>query len=1060
MRKSIKRILACVSICAAVLSAQLSYCADSETAEKVRVGFYILPGYCERKPDGRLFGVNVELAEMLAASNGWQMVRVPLKWSEIQQELAAGKIDVAPGVTRLGEADGASAWTNDCLSQETGSLHLYLFTKKDVGAGCGADVWSQWSIGTVNRELAQEVMRVGNGDENFHVRLKSFSTTSELALSLRNWACDGAISPSLPEMNGARVAVDFGCFPLYVATSKARPELKAQIDRTLASVLSNDPAYFTRRLEACFPPPETPCANLPAPRAEPSAEVSPDETPSVEESSGERSLASSRKMSLPGIAVQMTIAALVVAALVLTLMSQRRLRGEVRSALGRSARSQEEADAAMRETRRIVDLGESIRQGMEVMLRVADPEQAMPGLCERIGEMMEVDGVVIRFGPDEKRVREWTWRRTGASVAWAGAAPHFNLPLTVDGAVWGEVLGFSSESSKPDVAANRYLGMLVRAIESFLRMAEIDREFKANHLELERNARRLVEVAEQQKKLRGMLETLADQDDPMANVRQVMGEAAQLFGSDCCVIVRYIPGGGLDRPYTWVRPEMASAFPKQIVAHEFVVSAILEENPVLIYPRKTSIGEFPDLDALIDKYGAYALVAGALNVRGRRWGHVLFVSHNDAVESEDVRDLLLELVRVLEIAIRRRMLLDEIAFKQCGLEQALTAAEKAASARAQFLTSVSHEIRTPLNAVIGFTEKLEGHAADAARTCTAHSKVLECAREIRQSAKVLLDLLEDVFDLSQLELGASDLRRGRCDLAAMMREIADVYGTEASLKGVKMKVRVSPNFPCVRLSEQSVRQILLNLIGNAVKFTSKGEIQVAAVCARTKNGLVDVRLMVRDTGCGIPPERLESVFVPFERDIARDGDVSHGVGCGLAIVKRLVDAAGAKISLESHPGVGTVASVDVDGLELATDETAQDVAVATDDFSDVEVLAVDDVPLNLTVMSVHLRKAGVKCIRCARDGREALKAVREQRPDLVITDIWMPEMSGVAMAEAVRADPALSSLWITAATADLEVSRSFDTHNFDDVVSKPMTGGKIMGMLRKWQMNRKRGSRT
>ncbi|MBQ8125756.1 MAG: transporter substrate-binding domain-containing protein [Kiritimatiellae bacterium] len=370
-------------------------------------------------------------------------------------------------------------------------------------------------------------------------------------------------------------------------------------------------------------------------------------------------------------------------------------------------------------------------------------------------------------------------------------------------------------------------------------------------------------------------------------------------------------------------------------------------------------------------------------------------------------------------------------------------AEDHAQAKTRFLAMMSHELRTPLNAVIGFAEFLSREETDERRRA-------EYTTGILLSSHALLELINDILDLSKLEAGAMEMREGICDMDQLLTELPAIFGYRVRRHGVALKIeRAAEAIPHVRLSQQGMRQILINLVGNAAKFTESGSITVRTVWrAETRT----LHLEVADTGCGMSDEKMAHLFDPFVQDIAsrmKTGDgPNKGTGLGLPIVKRLVEAARGTITAQSTVGVGTTFLIDLPDLELAQRPKSARAAERSLNMARPErVLVVDDMAMNRKILGIHLTNLQVPDIRYAENGAKALEVMAEWRPDLVLTDMWMPEMDGTQLAEAMRRDRALAEIPIVAVTADVDVGSTYDMSLFAKILSKPVTHAKLKALF-------------
>ena len=378
-------------------------------------------------------------------------------------------------------------------------------------------------------------------------------------------------------------------------------------------------------------------------------------------------------------------------------------------------------------------------------------------------------------------------------------------------------------------------------------------------------------------------------------------------------------------------------------------------------------------------------------------------------------------------------------------KDAAALAESHAQAKTRFLAMMSHELRTPLNAVIGFAEFLS-------REELSEAKRKEYTEGILLSATALLELINDILDLSKLEAGAMNMRSGACDMNQLLRELPAIFGYRVRRHGVKLNIETGGDTPmlAVELSQQGMRQILINLVGNAAKFTEQGEIAVKVTWTAATRTL---SLDVTDTGCGISEAKMARLFDPFVQDIAsrmrNSGGEIKGTGLGLPIVKRMVENAEGTIKATSTLGKGTTFHIEIPDLAVidhmstvprAAEETIR--AVMPD-----RVLVVDDMSMNRKILGIHLSNLKIKDIRYAENGEEALEVMKEWVPDLVLSDMWMPKMDGTQLAEAMRRDRRLAEIPIVAVTADVDVGSTYDMSLFAKVIAKPVTAAKLRALF-------------
>ncbi len=366
-------------------------------------------------------------------------------------------------------------------------------------------------------------------------------------------------------------------------------------------------------------------------------------------------------------------------------------------------------------------------------------------------------------------------------------------------------------------------------------------------------------------------------------------------------------------------------------------------------------------------------------------------------------------------------------------------------AKSYFFSTVSHDIRTPLNAIIGFSEMLKaGFKTDAEREQALDS--------ILVSGRTLLGLINDVLDLSKLESGKMKIRTEPTDCKRLMRELVDSFRVSNANPAVELRYHERP-MPTLMLDPQRIRQIVFNLMGNAMKFTDKGhvELRVSYECAEgAEDGVF--RIDVEDTGCGISEENLKrigSAYVQVDSKLARNG----GTGLGLAICNQLAIAMGGKMNIASELGKGSTFSIVVNdvkaanaapGAPAAGQGPADGSGAPKDDEEERprRILIVDDSKMNLMVLKALLKRQGSFEVEMAMDGNEALKILtRPDAPqfDLVLTDMWMPNMDGEGLVKAIRSTPSIADLPVLVVTADVEMREKSAVMGFNGILLKPVT---------------------
>ncbi len=382
-------------------------------------------------------------------------------------------------------------------------------------------------------------------------------------------------------------------------------------------------------------------------------------------------------------------------------------------------------------------------------------------------------------------------------------------------------------------------------------------------------------------------------------------------------------------------------------------------------------------------------------------------------------------------------------------EHLAQAADSANKAKSEFLANMSHEIRTPMNAVIGYTELLEG--------LVSGGKQKSYLDAIKKGSRALLTIINDILDLSKIESGKLRIEYAPVDPHRLLQDVAQIFSARIAQKNLELKIKLSDELPhSLILDEVRLRQIIFNLMGNAIKFTHAGYIELSASSTTLpgEEGFVELIIGVEDSGIGIAVDQQARIFNAFEQHEGQSSRQYGGTGLGLAISKKLIEMMNGEIGIRSSLGHGSHFEIRLHHVAISTRQEelyGEAKSVKPPKFKPAKVLVVDDVDMNRQLIKEYFQGTNLTIIE-ALDGRAGVNLAASERPDLILMDLRMPDMDGYDATRIIKEHDDLYEIPVIALTGSTlaDESRRMSMLGFADALRKPIERAVLFGAVAKY----------
>ncbi|MBR8828837.1 MAG: PAS domain S-box protein [Gomphosphaeria aponina SAG 52.96 = DSM 107014] len=456
-------------------------------------------------------------------------------------------------------------------------------------------------------------------------------------------------------------------------------------------------------------------------------------------------------------------------------------------------------------------------------------------------------------------------------------------------------------------------------------------------------------------------------------------EVRELLQTDRCLIYQFNPNGSGTVVAEAVTERDLSLL-NQTIYDPCFKDKLYQQNSIVIIENIYGNNVHPCHFELLNKLKVKANLVIPIIQKETPWG--LLIAHHCKTtrkwKSWEI-ELLQQLGNQLAIALQQSQLYQQ--------------AKAASMAKSEFLASMSHEIRTPMNAILGFNELLQNLITDKVQQSYLQA--------IAASGRTLLNLINDILDLSKIESGSIKPQYTEVYFREIVGEISQIFSQQASLQNIELLVEIEANVPqIIMFDEIRLRQILLNVVGNAIKFTHSGYVKIHLSFPNN-----ELKIAVKDTGIGIPENQQQAIFEPFVQSQGQSEKKYGGTGLGLAIVKRLTEMLGGSVNLVSKRGNGSVFTFTFPQIEIVNERENQErnlpLDTNLDQFPPLIILVVDDVKMNLDLIQGYFGKTKHSLI-FAQDGEKAIEKATKNDPDLILMDWRIPKMDGLEVAQKLK----------------------------------------------------------